>query len=56
MDNEALNTLETLQNGKTVPIIAITAGTEKEEKEKCIASWMNDYISKPIIKRNNRRH
>lgn len=34
----------------TVPIIALTAGTIKGEKEKCIESGMNDYISKPINK------
>ncbi|SHI89512.1 PAS domain S-box protein [Flavobacterium terrae] len=33
-----------------VPIIALTAGTIKGEKEKCIESGMNDYISKPIDK------
>jgi len=32
----------------TVPIIALTAGTIKGEKEKCIESGMNDYVSKPI--------
>ena len=47
---EASQKIRNLQNGKTVPIIAITAGAEKEEKEKCIAAGMNDYISKPIIK------
>jgi CheY-like chemotaxis protein len=31
------------------PIIAITAGSRN--KRKCIAAGMNDYISKPIIKR-----
>ena len=36
--------------GKNTPIIAITAGTEKEEKNKCLEVGMNDYISKPIIK------
>lgn len=35
---------------KEVPIIALTAGTIKGEKEKCIESGMNDYISKPINK------
>ena len=33
-----------------IPIIALTAGTIKDEKEKCILAGMNDYISKPIIK------
>ena len=36
--------------GEVTPIIAITAGTEKEEKNKCLKIGMNDYISKPIIK------
>lgn len=35
---------------KNVLIIALTAGTVKGEKEKCIESGMNDYISKPINK------
>ena len=33
-----------------IPIIALTAGTVKGEKDKCIEVGMNDYISKPIIK------
>ncbi|WP_163400353.1 PAS domain S-box protein [Flavobacterium fluviatile] len=36
--------------GKLIPIIAVTAGTEKEERNKCLASGMNDYIPKPIMK------
>ena len=47
---EATRIIRTLPSGTNVPIIATTAGTEKEEKEKCIAAGMNDYISKPIIK------
>lgn len=47
---EATNEIRKLKSGEKIPIIAITAGTEKDEKDKCINAGMNDYISKPIIK------
>lgn len=47
---EATSKIRSLETGKTVPIIAITAGTEKEEKDNCLKAGMNDYIPKPIIK------
>lgn len=47
---EATKAIRITEIGKTVPIIAVTAGAEKEEKNKCIAAGMNDYISKPIIR------
>jgi PAS domain S-box-containing protein len=47
---EATKAIRNLESGNNVPIIAITAGAEKEEKEKCIKVGMNDYISKPIGK------
>ena len=47
---EATKQIRELNSGHNVPIIAITAGTEKEEKDKCLSAGMNDYIPKPIIK------
>ncbi|MBP2282470.1 PAS domain S-box-containing protein [Flavobacterium sp. CG_23.5] len=38
-----------LSHSTNPPIIALTAGIFIEEKEKCLKSGMNDYISKPII-------
>lgn len=47
---EAAKAIRKLKSGENVPIIAVTAGTEKEEKIKCMEAGMNDYISKPIVK------
>ena len=47
---EATKAIRKTTLGEQTPIIAITAGTEKEEKNKCLKAGMNDYISKPIVK------
>ncbi|OWP85572.1 hybrid sensor histidine kinase/response regulator, partial [Flavobacterium covae] len=42
--------LEIRKTDPNIPIVALTAGTIRGEKEKCLEVGMNDYISKPIDK------
>lgn len=35
-------------SGRRVPILALTASAIKDEKEKCLAAGMDDFITKPI--------
>ncbi|HOD39042.1 MAG TPA: response regulator [Candidatus Wallbacteria bacterium] len=35
-------------SGRRVPILALTASATKDEKEKCLAAGMDDFITKPI--------
>jgi len=35
---------------RNVPVIALTAGATKEERDRCVQAGMNDFITKPIDK------
>lgn len=47
---EATERIRALDPNSKIPIIALTAGTLKEERDLCLSSGMNDFISKPIVK------
>jgi PAS domain S-box-containing protein len=47
---EATIAIRASEQNNTVPIIALTAGTMKEERDLCLASGMSDFVSKPIVK------
>lgn len=49
---EATKAIRDISPEMTVPIIAITAGNVKGEKEKCIEVGMDDFLSKPIREEN----
>ncbi|MEO6684700.1 MAG: response regulator, partial [Dyadobacter sp.] len=47
---EAATEIRKLEMGKRIPILALTAGTLKGEKERCVEAGMDDYLTKPILK------
>lgn len=46
---EATKAIRGLQGFSKVPIMALTAGTVKGEKEKCLEAGMNDFVAKPVV-------
>ena len=47
---EATKEIRKINTTKRIPIIALTAGVRKEDKDSCFQAGMDDYISKPIVK------
>lgn len=47
--HEATAKIREMNRSSQVPIIALTAGNVKGEKEKCIEAGMNDFILKPFV-------
>lgn len=47
---EATERIRELSPESEIPIIALTAGTLKEERDLCLSSGMNDFVSKPIVR------
>lgn len=45
---EAMRELRKMDKGKTVPIIALTAKTQADERENCLKNGASDYMPKPI--------
>ncbi|MBK1647654.1 response regulator [Rhabdochromatium marinum] len=46
---DATRQIRTEENEPPVPIIALTAGTLKGEKDRCLHAGMNDFLVKPIV-------
>ena len=46
---EATKKIRSLEKDIEIPIIALTAGSLKGEKEKCLAAGMSDYLTKPLL-------
>jgi CheY-like chemotaxis protein len=47
---EATEKIREMSPDAKIPIIALSAGTSKEERELCLSSGMDDFVSKPISK------
>lgn len=46
---EATRQIRNLKSGENIPIVALTAGNVKGEREKCIEAGMDDFVVKPVV-------
>lgn len=49
---EATQRIREIEQDVRVPIIALTAGTVKGEREKCLEAGMDDFLTKPIVEKS----
>lgn len=49
---EATKAIRALNHDFRIPIIALTAGNVKGEREKCLAAGMDDFLVKPIVEKD----
>ncbi len=47
---EATEIIRKIKTTRSIPIIAVTAGTSDGEREKCLSAGMNDFLTKPIVR------
>jgi len=45
---KAIQNIKSNEKFKSIPIIAITAKTMPEDKQKCLDSGADDYLAKPL--------
>jgi len=46
---QATRLIRNLPNGRDIPIIAMTAAVQPEDREVCLCAGMNDHLPKPIV-------
>ena len=46
---EATSCIRELEHNSRIPIIALTAATLKDEKDRCLEAGMDDFVTKPVV-------